>query len=224
MRTLYRSLLVPTLCVAVSVLMFADVSHAKKGGNSGSKVKVDVRAELEPCGAVALATSPCDPAGIPPEPDAKGKMRHQKEIRKEVLKKDEFKGNVKMRAHPASALGIVDEASAENADIRLILSRNSTDFAECFLQFDEFDDDDDDEDEDEDEDEEIQAVFKIHVRMKKGAVKVTKGVCDVDLGTDDIQSGVPDAQDGDLATATLVRNPADRTQDIDFLQDIFEQH
>lgn len=218
MRTLYRSLLVPTLCVAVSVLMFADVSHAKKGGNSGSKVKVDVRAELEPCGAVALATSPCDPAGTPPEPDAKGKMRHQKEIRKGVLKKDEFKGNVKMRVHPASALGIVDEASAENADIRLILSRNSTDFAECFLQFDEFDDDE------EDEDEAIQAVFKIHVRMKKGAVKVTKGVCDVDLGTASIQSGVPDAQDGDLATATLVRNPVDRTQDIDFLQDIFEQH
>ena len=58
MRTLYRNLLVPTLCVAVSVLMFVDVSHAKKGGNSGSNVKVDVRAELEPCGAVAPAASP----------------------------------------------------------------------------------------------------------------------------------------------------------------------
>lgn len=215
MRALQRSLLVTTLCFAVSVFMSAGAGHAN-GGSSGSKVKVDVRAELEPCGAVAPATVPCDPAGTPPEPDAKGKMRHQKEIRKGVLKKDEFKGNVKMRVHPASALGIVDEASAENADIRLILSRNSTDFAECFLQFDEFDDDDDEE--------EIQAVFKIHVRMKKGAVKVTKGVCDVDLGTAGIQSGVPDAQDGDLATATLVRNPADRTQDIDFLQDIFEQH
>jgi hypothetical protein len=111
-------------------------------------------------------------------------------------------------------LGIVDEASAGNADIRLILSRHGTDFAECFLQFDEFDD----------EDEGIQAVFKIHVRMEKGAVKVTKGVCDVDLGIAGIQSGVPDAQDGDLATATLVRNSADRTQDIDFLQDAFEQH
>ncbi len=191
------------------MFMFASVSQAKKGGSSGSKVKIDVRAELEP-------------ADGSPEDDAKGKMRHQKEIRKGILKKDEFKGNVRMRAHPASALGIVDEASAENADIRLILSSNGTDFSECFLQFDEFDDDDDDEDEDEDE--EIQAVFKIHVRMKKGAVKVTKGACDVDLGTAGIQSGVPDVQDGDLATATLVRNPADRTQDIDFLEGTFEQH
>lgn len=218
MRALYKSLLVTTLCVAVSVFMLDGVSHAKKGGNSGSKVKIDVRAELEPCGAVAPATAPCDPAGTPPESDAKGKMRHQKEIRKGVLKKDEFKGNVKMRAHPASALGIVDEASAENADIRLILSRNGSDFAECFLQFDEFDDDDDD------DDEEIQAVFKIHVRMKKGAVKVTKGVCDVDLGAAGIQSGVPDAQDGDLATATRVIDPTNRTFDIDFLEGTFEQH
>lgn len=215
MRALQRNLLATTLCVAVSVFIFAGAGHAN-GGSSGSKVKVDVRAELEPCGAVAPATVPCDPAGTPPEPDAKGKVRHQKEIRKGVLKKDEFKGNVKMRVHPASALGIVNEASAQNADIRLVLSRNGTDFAECLLQFDEL--------EEEDEDEEIQAVFKIHVRMKKGTVKVTKGVCDIDLGTAGTQSGVPDVQADDLATATLVRNPADRTQDIDFLQDTFELH
>ena len=210
MRVLYKSLVVTTLCVAVSVFMLADVSHAKV-----SKVKVHVVADLEPCGAAAPTTSPCDPAGTPPAPDAEGRMRRIKEIRKGVIKVDKFKGTVKIPI-PASALGIVDEASAENADIRLILSRNGTDFAECLLEFDEIDEDDDDD--------ELQAQFKVHVRIHKGTTQAKKGVCDIDLETSDIQSGVPDSQSGDVATATFVIDPNTRGADVDFLQGTFERH
>jgi hypothetical protein len=211
MRALRRRLLVTTICLAVSVFVSAGVSHAKKGG---SKVKVKVEAELEPCGAVAPATSPCAPGGTPPESDAKGEAKHEKETRNGVIKKDEFKGKVKIPVDPGSQLGIIDEAAAEGADIRLILSRAGADFAECRLVFDEI--------EEEDDDDEVQAEYKVDVRIKKGAVQAKKGVCDMDLATADIQSGVPDAQAGDVVTATLVVNPADRTLDVDFLQGTFE--
>lgn len=199
MRALYRSLLVTTLCVAVSVFMFAGVSQAKKGGSSGSKVKIEVRAELEPIG-----TS---------EPDAEGQARHKKETRTKneviTIKKDEFKATVNVPV-PSLGLGITDEASAENADIRLILSHDGADFAECLLEFDEV----------EDEDGEDQAEYKVDVRIKKGAVQAKKGVCDVDLVTTDIQSGVPDARANDVATARLVAGGTST----DFLQGTFEVH
>lgn len=220
MQALRRRLLVTTLCLAVSVFMLAGVSHAKKGG---SKVKVKVEAELEPCGAVAPATSPCATGGTPPEPGAEGEAKHEKETQKGVVKKDEFKGKVKISVDPASALGIVDEAAAEGADIRLILSRAGVDIAECRLVFDEIEEEDDDDDADK-----IQAEYKVDVRIKKGAVQAKKGVCDMNLATAAIELGVPDAQPGDVVTATLVHstetnsNPADRILDVDFLQGTFE--
>jgi hypothetical protein len=151
--------------------MFADVSHAKKGGNSGSKVKIEVRAELDP-----LDTNP-------PEPDAEGQARHKKETRNGVIKKDEFKATVKI-PFPSSALGITTETEAENADIRLILSNTAV----CFLEFDEIEDEDD---------EGEMAEFKVDVRIKKGAVQEKKGMCTLTAGG----SVVPDAQDGAVATA-----------------------
>lgn len=209
MRTLPKRLLAAPLCLAVSVFMLAGVSYAKKGG---SKVKVEVEADLQPCGASALATSPCDPTGIPPEPDAEGEAKHKKETRNGVIKKDEFKGKVKIPIDQNSQLGIIDEAAAEGADIRLILSRAGVDFAECRLAFDEI----------EAEDGEDRAEYKVDVRIKKGAVQAKKGVCDVDLTTAAIDSGVPDALADDVVTATLVTNPANRTLDVDFLQGTFE--
>lgn len=205
MRALRRGLLVTTICLAVSVFLSAGVSHAK----SGSKVKVKVEADLQPCGAVAPATSPCDPTGTPPEPGAEGKAKHEKETRNGVLKKDEFKGTVKIPVSLTSALGIVDQTAAENADVRLILSRGGTDFAECFLEFDEV----------EDEDGEIEAEFKVDVRIKKGSVQAKKGVCDTDLAIAGIQSGVPDAQADDVATARIVAGGTPT----DFLQGTFEK-
>lgn len=195
MRVLYKSLVATTLCVAVSVFMFADISQAKKGGSSGSKVKIDVRAELEPFGGS-------------PEEDAEGKARHKKETRTRngdtTTKKDEFKATVKIPVDPASLLGITDETAAENADVRLILSHsNGTEFAECLLEFDEIEDDDDDE---------MQAEFKVDVRLKKGTVRDKKGTCG---------GIVPDAQTGDVATARLATDPG---ASVDFLRGTFEQH
>lgn len=196
MRALYKSLLVTTLCVAVSVFMLDGVSHAKKGGNSGSKVKIDVRAELEPFDGS-------------PEEDAEGKARHKKETRTRdgvtTTKKDEFKATVKIPVDPASALGIVDEDAAEDADIRLILSRDGANFAECLLEFQEIEDDD-------------EAEFKVDVRIKKGALREKKGMCTM---TADGSHVVPDAQAGDVATATHVAAGGTRT---DFLRGTFEQH
>ncbi len=188
MQALYRSLLVTTLCVAVSVFMFAGVSQAKKGGSSGSKVKVEVRAELEPF-------------GTSPEPDAEGQARHKKETRTRdevpTIKKDEFKATVKIPV-PSPALGITDEASAESANVSLILSNTGGIFANCQLEFDEIDEDDDDE---------MQAEFKVDVRLKNGTVRDKKGACG---GT------VPNAQENDVATATV--------NGTDFLQGTFEPH
>jgi Fe-S cluster assembly iron-binding protein IscA len=206
MRALRRGLLVATICLAVSVFLSAGVSHAK----SGSEVKVEVEAELEPCGALAPATSPCATGGTIPEPGAEGEAKHEKETKKGVVKKDEFKGEVRIPVDPASVLGIVDEAAAEGADVRLILSRAGVDIAECRLAFDEI--------EEEDDDDEVQAEFKVDVRIKKGAVQAKKGECDIDLLTAGIQSGVPDAQADDVATARLVVGGTPT----DFLQGTFD--
>lgn len=213
MRALRRGLLVTTICLAVSVFLSAGVSHAKK---ADSKVKVKVEADLQPCGAVPTATSPCDPAGTPLEPGAEGEAKHKKETQKGVVKKDEFKGTVKI-PFPSTALGITDEDKAKAADVRLILSQAGTPFAECRLAFDKIEADDDDDD----DDAAVMAEYKVSVRMQKGTVQAKKGVCDVDLLTADIQSGVPDAQADDLVTATLVVDSTDRTKDVDFLQGTF---
>lgn len=242
MRALRRRLLVATLCLAVSVFLSAGVSYAK---TSSSKVKakkvtiekVKVKAELEPCGVVDPTTSPCDPSA-PIESDADGTAEREKQSRNGVVKKDEFKGKVKIPVDLGSQLGIIDEATAEGADIRMILSRDDgtglfTDFAECRLAFDEIEMEDEVDDE---EDSEAYAEYKVDVRIKKGTVQAKKGVCDVNLTNVDeagnaiIDSGVPDAKANDVATATLVdptetdKNPADRLLDIDFLQGTFVSH
>lgn len=212
MRALRRGLLATTICLAASVFLSVGVSHAKK---ASSTVKVKVEADLQPCGAATPPTSPCTTGGTPPEPGAEGEAKHEKETQKGVVKKGEFKGKVKIPVDPGSKLGILNEATAKGADFRLILSHaNGTDFAECRLAFDKI--------EEEDDDDEVQAEYKVDVRMHKGAVQAKKGVCDVDLTNVAIDSGVPDAQANDVATATLVVNPADRTKDVDFLQGTFE--
>jgi len=201
MRVMRRGLLVTTTCLAASVFLSAGVSHAKK---SSSTVKVKVEADLHPCGAVLLATSPCVTGGTPPEPGAEGEAKHEKETKGGVVKKDEFKGTVKI-PFPSPALGIIDETAAEGADIRLILSRLGVDFAECRLVFDEI------EAEDDDDDVAVMAEYKVDVRIKRGAVQAKKGECTTMAGV----SVVPDAQAGDVVTAT--------TLGVDFLQGTFEK-
>ncbi len=194
MHAVYRNLLVTTLCVAVSVFMLAGVNHAN-GGGPVSKVKVNVRAELEPFNGS-------------PEPDADGKVRHHKEARTKheitKIKKDEFKGLVKIQVDPESLLGIVNEDTAEGADVRVILTRNGITYAECLLEFVEADDDDDD-------DEGVQAHYRVHVRIKKGVVKEKKGMCILA----DSSHAVPDALADDVAMATA--------NGVAFLQGTFEK-
>ena len=222
MRELRRGLLVTTICLAASVFLSAGVSHAKK---ADSKVKVKVEADLQPCGAVLPATSPCAPGGTPPEPDAEGTAKHEKETQKGVVKKDEFKGKVKIPVDPGSKLGIIDEATAEGADIRMILSRQDgttgifTDFAECRLAFDKIEMEDE---EDDGDNSKAYAEYKVEVLVKKGAVQAKKGICDMNPTTAAIELGIPDAKAGDVVTATLVVNPANRALDVDFLQGTFK--
>jgi hypothetical protein len=153
--------------------MFNGVSHANGGG---SKTKIDVRAELESTGS--------------PDSDVDGRARHRMETRTRdgvtTTKKDEFKATVKIPV-PSPGLGITDEASAEGAVVRLLVSGSTT--ADCLMEFDEFDDDDD----------ELQAEFKLDVRLKKGSVRDKKGTCG---------GGIPNAQAGDVATATVNGTPA----------------
>lgn len=209
MQAVYRSFLIAALCVAVSVFMVAGISHAK-GGSPVSKVKVNVKAELEP-----FDTSPT--------PDAEGQARHHKEMRKGVIKKDEFKGMVTI-PFPSPVIGDTRE-NATNADVRLILSRDNIDYAECRLKFQKFEVEDDDEEDDDDDDEDnggIQAHFRVHVRTKHGVPRAKKGTCDINLTTAAIELGVPDVQAGDLATVTVVTDPNNRGADIDFLEGDFE--
>lgn len=236
MQMLHKSLLATTLSLAVSVFMFADISHAKKikKAKPSSEVKVKVGAHLGP-----WDTSP--------EPNAEGEAKHEKESKKGVVKKDEFEGAVKVPVDAMSGLGIVDQATATNADIRMILSHaDGTEFAECHLEFDGFDDHDDynyvdysrdEHNDDDDDDYGAQAEYKVEVALKvlrkKGVVLVKHGVCDINLTNADaagnavIDVGIPDAQAGDVAMAILVdpseadKNPADRALDTEFLEGTF---
>lgn len=195
-----KTLLVTALCLFLSPFALADVSLAKSNSKT---INTEFEAELEPC---------CGE----PEPDAKGEAKHKTQTKNGAVKKDEFEGKVKVPVDPSSALGITDEAKAEAADIRLILSNSGEDYAECLLVLVEI------ETEDEDEEEETEAVYKVDVRLrnKKGSLVLEKkkGTC---LILETGLEGVPNAQAEDVATATLVVNPNDRTQDIDFLQGTF---
>ncbi|CBE69892.1 MAG: hypothetical protein F9K13_07295 [Candidatus Methylomirabilis oxygeniifera] len=236
MQMSHKSLLVTILSLAVSVFMFADISHAKKINKAKPSSEVKVGAHLGP-----WDTSP--------EPNAEGEAKHEKETKRGVVKKDEFEGAVKVPVDPMSGLGIVDQATATDADIRMILSHaDGTEFAECHLEFDGFDDHDsynyvdsrDDHNDDDDDDDNhygAQAEYKVEVALKvlrkKGVVLVKHGVCDINLANADaagnavIDLGIPDAQAGDVATAILVdpseadKNPADRTLDTEFLEGTF---
>ena len=107
---------------------------------------------------------------------------------------------------PSAGLGISDPTTA---DIRLVLRRGETDYAECFLAFEPCQSV-------EGED----AVFKLQVgeftRRGRGVLKGIKGQCDLDLRTLGIQAGVPELQNGDVATVRVVDTATSTVTD--FLQ------
>ncbi|MGH7769261.1 MAG: hypothetical protein ACREQP_17595 [Candidatus Binatia bacterium] len=185
-----KAILTGVFAIVFLSFALAGSAEAKKGngGNGGGNQKVKLEAELEPC---------CNT----PEPDVEGDSERKTKTKNGVSKEERFKAEVEIPI--PNALGI-DESNAESADIRLILSRGGTNYAECQLVFDEIEDDDDGD---------IEAEYKLDLRIKKNGKEKARGSCDV---------GLPDVQDGDLATAVLVVNPLDRSQDIALLEGTYE--
>jgi len=187
------------------------VASAKNGGGNN----IEFKTNLDACCAAASENND-------------GKAEYRKQTNNGVTKQERFRTQAKIDL-PSAALGIVDAASAQTADVRVILSRTGTDYAECTLDFDEIEQ----EIEMEDGGTVIvsEAEFAVDVRnqFKKGNVIVrsSKGTCDIDLATPGTQAGVPVVQAGDTATVTLVDPseatlaPASRTLDKDFLQGTF---
>jgi len=141
-----------------------------------------------------------EPVAGTPEPDVEGDSERKTKTKKGVLKEDRFKAEVEIPI--PNALGI-DEGNAASADVRLILSRGGANYAECQLVFDEVEDDDDG----------LEAEYKLDLRIKKNGKTKARGSCDV---------GFPDVQDGDVATAVLVVDPANRAADVVLLQGTYE--
>jgi hypothetical protein len=98
----------------------------------------------------------------------------------------------------------IDELSAPNADIRVLLSNLTGPYAVCFLEFKEI------ETQIEDGVSETEAIYKVDVRRKLGKagsyrIQEVHGTCDIDPTTTDvIETGVPAVQAGDGVTAVLV--------------------
>ena len=151
------------------------------------------------------------------EPDAEGNADHRKQIHKGRINQERFKAKVKIPI-PSPELGISDASDAQNADIRMILSRNGTEVAECLLVLTET--------EEEFEDGHLEGVYKVDVgrQLKKRGYVLHEvhGSCNTDPGTIGGDPGVPAVQINDGVTATRVVSPADRSRDIDFLDGIFE--
>jgi hypothetical protein len=141
---------------------------------------------------------------------------------------ERFRAGVSI-ALPSPTLGIATVEDAQAADIRLILTHATADYAECSLIM-------------------VDTVKK--AAKVNGAVVITTfvdflvdvrylwnkgdpvqrnyvGWCDIDLSTPGIQDGIPPVQTFDIATVTLVDpseaslDRASRTLDIDFLQGSF---
>ncbi len=123
-----------------------------------------------------------------PEPELRGDARRRTQNANKDTK-DEFKGRIDF-PFPGNSLGITTEEAAASADIRLILSRDGIDYAECFLELDE----------DELGDE---AEFKVDIRRRDGRLDEKKGTIDTDLSSPGIQAGLPAVQAGDNVRGVL---------------------
>ncbi len=190
-----------TAAVAALFLMgfvFTVPSMSLAKGGSGT-VTTQVRAELVPCCA--------DPE---PEPNAHGRADRKIQSKSGAVKSDLFRAKVEIPV-PSGGPGITDPTTA---DIRLVLSRASVDYAECFLVLD--DDSIQAKGDDDDADgAEFQVKIQLRVKNATPVVKSVKGQCDVDLVTPDVQAGLPDVKAGDVATVTSDGTP--------FLQGTFVQ-
>lgn len=179
------------------VCCLAFVTFASRGtGLAKDSSTVEVEAELRPC---------CGS----PAPQASGEAERKTKSKKGG-KEDEFEGKVKIPI-PSPGLEIFDRDDATIVDIRMLLNRNGSPYAECELDFDKV----------QEQKGQVRAEYKVKVRQRKGSLRHNKGQCDTALSTPGVQFGIPAVQAGDTATATLVEDPNDRAQDRDFLEGTF---
>ncbi|HEY6200024.1 MAG TPA: hypothetical protein VI231_15535 [Candidatus Binatia bacterium] len=183
---------------------------------SAKTVNTEFKTDLDPCCA-----APADDNG--------GSAEYKKQVANGTTTKQErFRAQARIEL-PSAALGLATVADAEAADVRVILTRASVDYAECSLVM--VDTDQETELEDGELVVKTEAEFLVDVRniLRKGSLlpRNLVGACDTDLATPGIQDGVPVVQAGDVATVTLVDpteaavDTASRTLDKDFLQGTF---
>lgn len=150
-----------------------------------------------------------------PEPEAHGKAIRKIVTDEGITLRERFRAKVEVPV-PSIGLAIADEAAATSADIRVILSREGADYAECLMEFIEV------ETELEDGVLVTEAKYKVNVVQPAGGPLLLKrGTCDVDLTLAGVQPGVPQVLPGDVATVVLVVDQTDRTLDVPFLDGVF---
>ena len=179
-----RTVLGVTLGLGLVTTMASGITWADKGhgGGPAKTTKVEVRADLTPCCGA-------------PVPDAEGEARRATLSKNGVLQSDQFGAEVEIPL-PATAVGIVDHASAAAAVVHLTLSRGGTPYATCMLVLAEF------ETELEHGTVKTVAEYKVNVRMKlqNGALVTTQtGSCKDTTGT----AVLPAVQAGDTATVSV---------------------
>jgi hypothetical protein len=142
--------------------------------------------------------------------DAEGDARYDQQLHKGVSKTKRFQAKVKIPVSNTSPLGIIDLATAQNADVQLLLSHaadglEATPYATCLLRFTEVD-------------QEIEdgipvsvAVYKVDVRSElRGRTQRERqihGGCDIDVATAELQNGTPVVTAGDTLEAVLLTAP-----------------
>jgi hypothetical protein len=180
------------LVLVGSILTVPSASWARKGGGSHSS-KTEVQAELAPC-----CGNP-----EPSEPGATGKAKRKAVSKDGSPRTDHFSADIEIPI-PSAGLNITDPTTA---DIRLMLSREGTNYAECFLVLDA----DELAEPEGDDDDGRAATAEFHVKIMSAVkkdgppvVRQVKGECSVNLDTADVQLGVPAVQAGDVATVRVV--------------------
>ena len=179
-----RTVLGVTLGLGLVTTMASGITWADKGhgGGPAKTTKVEVRADLTPCCGA-------------PVPDAEGEARRATLSKNGVVQSDQFGAEVEIPL-PATAVGIVDHASAAAAVVQLTLSHGGTPYATCKLVLAEF------ETELEHGTVKTVAEYKVNVRMKlqNGALVTTQtGSCTDTTGT----KVLPAVQAGDTATVSI---------------------
>ena len=148
-----------------------------------NKSRISVKVELDPC---------CDAADAL---GADGLMTRKESEEQNVIVSDVLRGSVTI---PVPVAGIFDARTARTADVRLVLSRNASRYAECRLSSSGVSTLSDGS---------LVAIYKLAVALAPVAGKLvlteSNGSCDINLAAGGIQRGIPDALFGDRATLTI---------------------